>query len=145
MIIVHSDQKNGEYVICIKKGEELVAQTLAFCEERKIHGAWLQGIGGCDRVEIGFYDINRKEYEKKIYEEELELVSLKGNIATSQDGRILHAHVSLGRRDFSMIGGHLFSMRISVVGEVFIRSFPVPLRRAYDPSFGVRVLASSQQ
>ena len=64
-----------------------------------------------------------------------------GNIAHINTGPIIHLHVSVGREDYSIIGGHLSQPSIiSVTGEVYIYEIDEKLKRAVDPQFGLSLL-----
>ena len=109
-------QKENQYLLRIQRGDELVEEVLRFCEKEGIRAAWVEGLGAGDKVEISYYDFEKREYVPAVFEEEFELLNLTGNIALIDDKPFLHAHVTLGRKDMSTLGGHLHSMRVSGTG-----------------------------
>jgi predicted DNA-binding protein with PD1-like motif len=133
-------EKENTYVLRILRGEEVVEQILSFCEERNINAAWISGLGACDKTELSYYDLKEKEYKKKILEDECELLNLTGNIAFVKGERMLHAHVTLGSSDYSTMGGHLHTMRISGTGEIHITQLDTKFERNLDKSTGLNVL-----
>lgn len=136
-IIYESDT---QFVLRIARGEELVEKVLSFCNEKHIDAAWVSGLGACDKIELSYYDLKKKEYLKKEIDEECELLNLTGNIAFVDGNRMMHAHVTLGRSDYSTIGGHLHSMQISATGEVHITKHNAKFERKLDEETGLMLL-----
>jgi predicted DNA-binding protein with PD1-like motif len=132
--------KNNQYVLRILRGEEAVEQILEFCAKEGIDSGWVQGLGAADRTEISYYDLEKKEYVKKVVEEECELLSLTGNISHADGKLMLHAHVVLGTNTYGTIGGHLSSMRISGTGEIMITKLDGYLERELDEDTGLKLL-----
>jgi predicted DNA-binding protein with PD1-like motif len=89
---------------------------------------------------FGFYDLERKEYDRIPIEEHTEVLSLLGNLSVTDEGPRLHAHVTLGRRDGSALGGHLFEGNAGATLEIFVREEPGELRRSDDPEVGLPLL-----
>jgi hypothetical protein len=115
--------------------------TLAsFAGDEGVRAAEVSGIGAFESAVIGFYDLETKEYDRIPVEEETEVLSLLGNLSVTDEGPRVHAHVSLGRRDGSALGGHLFEGRCGATLEVFVREEPGELRRTPDPAAGLPLL-----
>lgn len=141
MKIIHA--QDPTYIIRLLRGEEVVEQILSFCKEKTIDAAWIQGLGAVDRAVISSYNFEKREYEKLTLEEDTELLSLQGNIAYNNGERMLHAHVTLGRADKTVIGGHLHSMRISGTGEIQITKLNGKFEREFDEETGLSLLKES--
>lgn len=114
-------KSNGIYIVSLHKGDNLNDSLHQLADNESINAATVQGIGAVCDVELGYFDLDQKEYLKKKFPESHELVSCMGNIARLDDGAAFaHIHVGLGTRDYSMIGGHCFSATISLIGEIFV-------------------------
>jgi predicted DNA-binding protein with PD1-like motif len=105
-----------------------------------LRSARLQGIGAFIDAELGFYDFERREYDRFRIEEETEVLSLLGNLSMADKGPRAHAHATLGKRDGSAVGGHLFEGHVGATLEVFLAEVPVELRRAHDEATGLPLL-----
>jgi len=132
--------KDPHFILRIHRGEEAVEEILSFCDEKNINAAWVSGLGACDRTEISYYDLSAKEYKRKMIDEECELLNLTGNIAFADGKRMLHAHVTLSRSDYSTIGGHLHSIQISGTGEIHISRLEGKFERELDSETGLKLL-----
>ncbi len=111
--------KSGFYVIKLHRGDDPIKCLQEFAEIEKTAGL-VCGIGALAWAEIGYFDIENKEYLRKRHEGNFELLSFNGNIAYRNVEPVIHIHVVLGRQDFSTVGGHLFAGEISITGEIAI-------------------------
>jgi predicted DNA-binding protein with PD1-like motif len=133
-------RRNDLYVIRFDPGERFPDRLLDFLGAQSIGAGSLTGIGAMARSQVAFFDVDAREYQDIGVEEQVEVLTLSGNVALHEGKPLVHAHVVLGRRDGSTVGGHL---RWGIVGptlEVFLRVLPQPLRRAVDPGCGLPLL-----
>jgi predicted DNA-binding protein with PD1-like motif len=112
----------------------------AFAREVDLRSARLHGIGAFVNAELGFYDFDRKDYDRLRVDEETEVLSLLGNLSMTEEGPRAHAHATLSKRDGSAVGGHLFEGHVGATLEVFLVEVPVELRRALDEGTGLPLL-----
>ena len=110
------------YIFRIDPGEKIMESLLGFLadKEKEIPSGFLTGIGATSSCEIGWYDLTDQEYKTHLFNENCEIASLVGNIAWEDGVPIVHAHIQLGRKDYSIIGGHLVDGTISVTGEIYL-------------------------
>lgn len=88
--------------------------------------------------EIGFFGPDG--YEKSTFAERHELLALHGSIAMRADPT-LHLHVAAGRRDHSVLGGHLFRAKTAVVNEIHLNRFDaIRFNRRLNEATGLREL-----
>ncbi len=118
----------------------MVEALTAFARERGIGAARLHGIGAFADAELGFLDFDRKDYERFRVEEDVEVLSFLGNLSVTDEGPRVHAHVTLGKRDGSAVGGHLFEAHVGATLELFVMVLPGELRRIQDEATGVALL-----
>jgi predicted DNA-binding protein with PD1-like motif len=131
--------ENG-YLIRIDKGEELMAAIIGFIAEKGIPSGVISGIGALTDVELGYFNRDRQEYQRQKFDNIYELLSLKGNISYIDGKPIVHAHCILGRNDYGLIGGHLFSGEVAVTAEVFVQVFNERISRAMNPELKLNLL-----
>jgi len=135
----YREEYDGSYLIRLHKGDEIISSLISLADEFGLCGATFDGIGAVDKAEIGYFDTEMKDYVRVEIFDQRELLSLKGNIGSGPDEKlIVHAHVILGDRNMTVIGGHLFSGRVSVTVE--IRLFPSDdIRREPDSETGLNL------
>jgi hypothetical protein len=64
-----------------------------------------------------------------------------GNIAFKDGEPIIHLHISVGNKEYSIRGGHLFQPAIvSITGEVYIFEIDQKLQKKTDLKFNLSLL-----
>jgi predicted DNA-binding protein with PD1-like motif len=135
------DGAEKTFAVVFEAGEEVVAGLLRFAADQKLSGAHLTGIGAFERVTLGFFDVARKDYSKIPIEEQVELLSLVGNVAVDDQGQPkLHAHVVVGKSDGSAHGGHLVEAFVRPTLEVVVVESARHLRRRTRADLGLALL-----
>jgi predicted DNA-binding protein with PD1-like motif len=138
--LMHDGQEKT-FALVFDSGEEVVAGLLQFAQDQKLSGAHLTAIGAFDRVTLGFFDVAKKDYKKIEIQEQVELMSLVGNIAHDDKGNPkLHAHVVVGKSDGSAHGGHLLRGYVRPTLEVVVVEASQHLRRTVRGEFGLALL-----
>ena len=107
---------------------------------KKISSAFIYGLGAITDAELGFFVSEKKEYKKRKFSDNYELISLTGNITLLDNVPFPHIHVTLGTNDFQTISGHLFGAAVSVTVEIIIFSLPEPTTRFKDPNVGLNLI-----
>ena len=124
----------------LRAGETLPDSILRIAIKERIRTATLAGIGGVDRLTLGYYNRRTKRYEEHSYNGFMEVTSLLGNI-TEKDGKpFLHAHGTFGRRDMGVIGGHLIRARIYPTLEFTLEPTTNKGLRKFDERTGLNLI-----
>lgn len=132
--------ESDRYVIRLDKDEKIHATLAELFGELQVQGGFLTGIGAVKNVEVGFYHLERKSYERKLFTEHHELLSLTGNVSFLNDERVIHTHVTFSNAQFECFGGHLFEAEVAVTAEIFFQKIPIPLYRKPNTSIGLNLL-----
>ena len=128
------------FVLVFDTGDAVTDGLLQFARSQKLHAASLTGIGAFEAVTLGYFDLQKKDYSKIPINEQVEVVSLVGNIADGDDGPKLHAHVVVGKRDGTAHGGHLMDARVRPTLEITLVETPAHLRRRSDAATGLALI-----
>jgi predicted DNA-binding protein with PD1-like motif len=129
------------YAVIFDTGDEVASGLLAFAREQRLSGSHLTAIGAFRDVTLGYFDWQTKDYKKILVREQVEVLSLVGDIALKEDGTPqLHAHVVVGKSDGSAWGGHLVEAHVRPTLEVIVVESPEHLRRKHDPETGLALI-----
>lgn len=130
------------YMFILNKGDEIMSKLLNFITEYKITGGSITGIGALSNVTLGYYDIQKKEYLKKTFDQiNYEMISFAGNISYKDEKPMIHAHVLLGGPDYNTIGGHLFEGTVAVTAEMFIKPMDIEPKRKLNNDIGLSLIS----
>jgi len=121
--------------------EDLIDAIKILVKDYDIKSGLINIIGAFKKFTIGYFDLNTKEYNFKTFEENVELISCMGNISYKDGEPIIHIHISVGKGDYNLIGGHLSQPSIiSVTAEVFIYEINQKLNRVNESTFNLSLL-----
>jgi len=119
-------------VLVFETGDEVTSGLLNFARENNIKTAFFVGVGACQKVTLGFFDLGKKDYEKRTVNEQVEVMSIMGNIASYEAEPKIHAHIVIGKRDSTAHGGHLIEAVVRPTLEIFVTESPKGLIRTLD-------------
>lgn len=126
--------------LVLDRGDEVMASLQRFAIEHNLIASRLTAIGAFESATLGYFDWERKAYERIPVNEQVEVLSLVGDIALDGARPKVHAHAVLGRRDGSTVGGHLLEARVRPTLEVMLVDSPEYLRRQCDPVSGIALI-----
>jgi uncharacterized protein len=133
------------FALVFDRAEEVADGLVQFAREHEVRAASFTAIGALQDVVLGYWDRQRKEYRRIPIREQVEVLSLVGNIALGPDGSPrVHAHIVVGKSDGSAHGGHLLEGRVFPTLEVVLEESPETLQRRTDPDTGLALLALRQ-
>jgi predicted DNA-binding protein with PD1-like motif len=129
------DHRCGKtYAVVFDTGDEAASGLLAFAREHRLAGSHFTAIGAFSDATLGYFDWQQKDYQKIPVREQVEVLSLVGDISLDEKGEPkVHAHVVVGRRDGTALGGHLLEAHVRPTLEVVVVESPQHLQRRYDP------------
>lgn len=128
------------FAVVFDEGDEVVDGLLRFAREHHVTGAGLTAIGAVSDITWGYFDWTRKDYSRRSLREQVEVVTLAGNIGVQGEEPKLHAHVVVARSDGTALGGHLLEAHVRPTLEVVVTETPVHLRRRVDEGTGLPLI-----
>jgi uncharacterized protein len=137
-----SENAERTFILVFDKGDEPMSELTEFAEEQGVSAAHLTGIGAFSDVTLGYFDRDAKEYEQIPLHEQVEVLTLAGDIALEEGKPKVHAHVVVGKRDGSAHGGHLLEARVWPTLEVVVSDSPAHLEKRFDPETGLALVSA---
>jgi len=128
------------WVLVFHKGDDPVSLLEGFAREQGLTAASFTAIGAFRGAVLGYFDRDRREYDEIPVEEQVEVLSLLGDVAVGEGEPKVHAHAVLGRRDGSTVGGHLLRGEVWPTLELVLRAAPAHLRKRRDPETGLALI-----
>lgn len=130
--------------LIFEKGDEVIATLERFAREHELTASRFSAIGAFADATLGYFDWQGKDYERIDVPEQVEVLSLNGDIAL--DGKVpkVHAHCVLGRRGGATIGGHLLEGHVRPTLEVLLIESPAYLRKSCDRETGLALIDISR-
>ena len=129
------------YALVLATNDEAMQSLQEFVREQKIDAAGLTAIGAFERAVIGYFDWDKKDYKCIPVDEQVEVLSLIGDVAEAEGKPVLHIHAVLGKSDGSVVGGHLLEGHVRPTLEVILTQPPAHLRKKKDSETGLALIA----
>ena len=128
------------YALIFESGDEVMSLLKTFANEHRLKASRITAIGAFSKAVLGFFDFGIKDYKKILVTEQVEVVSLLGDIALYGDESKVHAHAVLGRSDGLAMGGHLLEAVVHPTLEVILEEAPSALQRRMDAETGLPLI-----
>ena len=131
--------ENG-YFLRLEKGEEVVSSIAQFTANEKISSGAFFGLGAINNFDLGYYDLEKRKYEKAHFVEDMEVGNITGNIASLDGKPFVHTHVTVSGKDLKAFTGHLFSADVALTLEIFVFASSAKVERKMNPEIGLNLL-----
>jgi predicted DNA-binding protein with PD1-like motif len=138
LIFEHQGRKT--YAILYEKGDEFISGLEAFAREQRVNSCHISAIGAFSDALLGYFDRQQMDYKQIPVAEQVEVLSINGNITSTGGEYKIHAHAVLGRADGSALGGHLLEAHVWPTLEAVVEESPKHLQRRKDLETGLPLL-----
>ena len=128
------------YALVFDAGDKVVAELDRFAAEHSLTASHFTGLGAFSDVVLGFFSIEERQYERIPIDEQVEVVSLVGDVTSEASGPKVHAHVVVAKRDGTAHGGHLLRAHVRPTLEVVVTESPSHLHRETDAATGLALI-----
>lgn len=129
----------SKIVMRLDKGEEIVATVKQFCEQQNIPLASVAAIGAVNKVSVGIFVQDTKEYHPREFSGSMEIVSLLGTI-TQKDGTVYpHLHICLTDSSYRAFGGHLNAAWVGATCELIVDVIEGQVERQFSEEIGLNL------
>ena len=127
--------------LVFEQGDEVMETLSGWCEEHRVTAARFTAIGAFERGVLAWFDWDAREYREIPVEEQVEVLSLTGDVAAKDGHPSVHAHVVIGERDGTARGGHLLRAWVRPTLELVLDEVPAHLAKRHDEASGLALIA----
>jgi uncharacterized protein len=131
------------YAIILAKGDEVMSGLTDFARQNKVSSASFTAIGAFSHATVAWFDDARKEFRLIPIKQQVELVSMIGDIALVNDQPAVHTHVALASSDGTVRGGHVINAFVFPTLELFMTVYPTALHKQLDDTTGLKLIDPS--
>lgn len=137
--LINNDQQKT-FAVILESGEEVMEKIMEFAKEQKISASQFTAIGAVSNTIVGFFDFSIKDYKKIPFIEQMEVLTLNGDITLFKGEYKIHAHVVLGKEDGTAHGGHLLKATVHPTLEIILHESPAYLSREINQESGLALI-----
>lgn len=138
--LLHEHEGMRTFAVVLASGDEVMTTLTGFATERQLKATQLTAIGAFSRVVVAYFDWHTKEYRHIPIDEQVEVLSLIGDISIDAGKPKIHAHVVVSKADATAHGGHLIEARVRPTLEVVLIETPRHLQRRFDRESGLNLI-----
>jgi uncharacterized protein len=120
------------WALVFGKGDEVMSGLADWAKRENIKAGHLTAIGALSSVLFGWFDKDLRAYRDIPVDEQVECISLIGDVGFAEGKPALHVHGSVGRSDGTLVGGHVLRAVAWPTLEVFVTVFERPLAKRKD-------------
>ncbi|MEO6350537.1 MAG: PPC domain-containing DNA-binding protein [Candidatus Limnocylindrales bacterium] len=134
-------QRLGDrYQLRFESGEQVAEKLAKWLKANNIGYATMTGLGAVKSATVSYWNSGKQTYEQHTLDEQLEVVSLIGNVAIKDGVPSTHIHVGLGRSDLFVVGGPFNDATVHPNLEIALQPESDSVHRILDESCGVYVM-----
>lgn len=138
--LLHEANDLRTFVVVLQTGDEAMHALRSFAAENRLKASQLSAIGAFERAVVAYFDWSSKQYRNIPVDEQVEVLSMTGDVTCELRQTKVHAHVVLGKADATAHGGHLIEAYVRPTLEILITELPRHLYRHHDPDSGLALI-----
>ena len=128
----------GLYMGRLEHGGDLLEEITNFCIKEDIRLGRVEAFGAVQKVRLGYYNQENREYQFFNLNHRLEITKLVGNVSLKDGKPMVHAHITMADEKGNCYGGHLAPGTIIFACEIILQTFEGPVfERVYDEETGL--------
>ena len=121
-------------------GDEVIETLQRFASEHVTTSAFFHGLGAFREVTVAWWNPESLQYEDIRVDDQVEVLSIQGNLTRVSDGFKVHAHAVLGRRGGATIGGHVKRGVVHPTLELHVSITDNVIHRERDQATGLDLI-----
>jgi predicted DNA-binding protein with PD1-like motif len=138
--LIHEIYGQKTFALIFEARDEPMEGLVEFARANALGASQFTAIGAFSDVTLGYFDWNAKKYQRIPLREQVEVLSLIGDVALKDGEPKVHAHVVVGRSDGSTRGGHLLEGHVRPTLELILTESPAHLRKEIDEETGLALI-----
>lgn len=130
-------REGSRVFVRLEKGDPVHASLTALMETEEVRGGFFHALGAISDIELGHYNLERKDYDRREFPGEFELATANGSLSLLEGKPHVHLHAVVSDRECRSFGGHVFRATAAATVEVLIHISEEPIERTPDDETGL--------
>lgn len=126
---MRSQQFGAQAVLVFASGERVMETLTRWLADHQIRGGAFTAIGGLRQVTLKYFNTTTRQYEERAFDEQFEVLNLTGNVGLLDGQPFVHAHITVGDREYHTFGGHFGDGVVSPLLELVLTPLDGTLTR----------------
>lgn len=138
--LIHEQEGYRTIAVVFDKGDEFISRLTAFARKQNLTGSTFTAIGAFSHLTLQYFDRQKMDYKDIPVNQQVEVLSLVGNITLDDGEPKVHAHVVVGDSEGATRGGHIKEAHVWPTLEVIVVEAPRHLQRKLDKDTGLALI-----
>lgn len=138
--LLHEHHGLRTFAVILATRDEVVSSITSFATAQRLAATQFTAIGALSRAVVAFFDWESGQYRNIAIHEQVEVLSLLGDITLDEGKPKMHAHIVLGKSDGTAHGGHVVEALVRPTMEIILTETPTHLRRRFDRKSGLPLI-----
>jgi len=134
-----SRKEGSRIFIRLETGDDVLKSLAEVAARYGVSGGWFNGIGSASDVELGYYDLERRDYDRVRIERDVEIASASGSLGLVEGKPFVHLHAVVSDRQCVPRAGHLFRAVAAATVEFVLLLAEAPIERTRDEATGLNL------
>jgi len=138
--LLYEEHDLRTFALVLETGDEAMQVLESWAADNRVRASQLTAIGAFERATVAYFDWSTKQYKPISIDEQVEVLTMNGDITLEKQRPKVHAHVVLGKADATAHGGHLMKGFVRPTLEIIVTELPRHLYRHHDPASGLALI-----
>ena len=131
-LLHQTDDGLKTFALIFSHGDEVMMLLRQFAEDQKLDAAHFTAMGAFERLTVQWFDWSKKDYRSIPIEEQVEVLTLAGDVALKDGKPSVHVHLCVAKSDGTAHGGHLKEAIVRPTLELILTETPAHLQKSFD-------------
>jgi predicted DNA-binding protein with PD1-like motif len=132
-------REGSRIFIRLELGDDVHSSLAEIAGREGVSGGWFSGIGAASDVELGYYHLDRKDYDRTRVAGDVEIASASGSLGLVDGKPFVHLHAVVSDRECVPRAGHLFHAVSATTLEFVLLVAETPIERTKDEETGLNL------
>lgn len=132
-------REGSRIFIRLELGDEVHSSLAEIAGREGISGGWFSGIGAASDVELGYYHLDRKDYDRTRIAGDVEIASASGSLGIVDGKPFVHLHAVVSDHECVPRAGHLFHAVSAATLEFVLLAAQEPIERTLDEETALKL------
>lgn len=133
-------QLGVQALLVFDPGESVMATLTRWLAKQQVRAGTFTAIGGLRQVTLKYFNTDTRQYEERSFEEQFEVLNMTGNVGLLDSRPFVHAHITVGDREYHTRGGHFGDGIVSPLLELAVTPLEGTLIRQPNAATGLTEL-----
>jgi predicted DNA-binding protein with PD1-like motif len=138
--LMRAQRSGNEHILIFDPDDEVLETFTRYLVEQRVAAGRFQAIGAFKQFQLRYFDTATMHYHARDFDQQVEVLSLVGNVSLRDHQPFIHSHIVIGTADYQALGGHLARGIVEPTLEMILTVLDTELVREKDQRTGLDLI-----